>query len=413
MGKHGWWQRLLGRPAPLETADRERDAPRSVRPDVEFSSRVEPAFAVALYGRLATQPGNLFFSPASIRMALAMAYAGARGRTAEQMATVLCLPPGDEVHAEMAAQLDAWGVPSASDGTPPSSRARAMLRMVNRLWAQRGGPFVEAFLVRLSDSYRAPLGSLDFMRAPELSREAINRWVSEQTAHEIKDMIEPGGIDAATRLVLTNAVLFKGKWTEPFDRSLTRTGTFFADANHAVRVPFLFQSGTFRIAQFPGGQLLELPYGNGELVMDLLLPDARDGLPQIEQQLCQGALAGWLDGAQSDSAVVSIPRFQISSMFNLAAVLRELGMVDAFTSPGASFSGIDGTEELYLSEVLHRAVVEVDEQGTKAAAATTAVSTVLGIIELPEFRADHPFVFLIRDPQSGAIVFLGRVTDPS
>lgn len=366
---------------------------------------------MALYSYLAVRPGNLVLSPANVRLALGMTYAGARGRTADEMARVLCLPGGDEAYAEahdeMAAQLVAWEA-------QPSWRDRALLCVANRLWANRGHAFAEAFLSRLSDSYRMPLGTLDFVRAPVAGREAINRWVSEQTAQKVKAILPPSLITPATRLVLTSVAHFHARWVNPFDRGRTRQGAFFTGAQHQVQAPFMSQINAFGLAEFRGGRLVELPCGTGQLVMDVILPDAPDGLPQLEQQLFDGALAAWIGALAQQVVMVSIPRFRIASDLALADGLRELGVIEAFTSQSADFSGMDGTRELYLSEVLHQAEVEVDEQATEAAP-PAAAHTMAGDApraDVPVFHADHPFLFLIRDPRSAAIVFLGRLTNP-
>jgi serpin B len=286
---------------------------------------------------------------------------------------------------------------------------------VNRLWANRGHRFSDAFLARLCDCYGAPLGTLDFLRAPATSREAINRWVSEQTAQRIKELIPQLLIKPDTRLVLTNTIYCHSQWAKPFDRGRTRQDAFFVDAQRQVEAPFMSQVDGFSLARFRGGQLLELPCGTEHLVMDVILPDARDGLPQIEQQLCEGALATWIGALARRVVMVSIPRFRVASELGLAGALRLLGMVGAFTWPGADFSRMDGTRELYLSEVLHHAEVDIDEQGTDAAAAAAAVTMVgsTSRTRVAPFHADHPFLFVIRDPRTDAIVFLGRMTNPT
>jgi serine protease inhibitor len=410
-----WWKRLLGVEQPA--GDSPGDPHGFVGVDGGYPDRPrDPDFAVSLWGRLAARPGNLVLSPANIRLALGMVYAGAAGATAEEMARVLRLPPGDEVHGQMAAQLDAWGALPSSDGTLPSSPDRAVLRVVNRLWANRGHRFSDAFLARLCDSYGAPLGTLDFVRAPATSREAINRWVSEQTAHKIKELLPPLLIAPDTRLVLTSTIYSHARWARPFDRGYTRQAAFFIDTQHEVQAPFMSQIDAFSLARFRGGQLLELPYGTEHLVMDVILPDARDGLPQIEHELCDGALATWIGALARRVVMVSIPRFRVASELGLAGALRLLGMVGAFTWPGADFSRMDGTRELYLSEVLHQAEVEIDEQGTEAGEAAAAAVLAAGSTprtRVPAFHADRPFLFVIRDPRTGAIVLLGRLTNPT
>jgi serpin B len=382
----------------------------------------EPDFAALLYGRLAARAGNLVLSPASLRISLAMVYAGAAGATREEMARVLGLPPGDEAHDEMTAQLDAWGALPRDDGAVPSSPGGHAPRVVNRLWANRGPRFTGAFLARLCDSYGAPLGALDFVRAPATSREAINRWVSEQTANRLKELVPPLLIRPETRLVLTSILHLRAQWATPFDLASTRHDVFFldgrglspggsgAEGRRQVEVAFMSRVDTLLLARFRGGRLVELPLDAGRLVMDVILPDAPDGFPQIEQQLCDGALATWLGAAARQVVTVSIPRFRIASELGLAGALRLLGMVGAFTWPGADFSQMDGTRELYLAEVLHQVEVEVevDERRVPAMAAGSVRRARSAV-----FHADRPFLFAIRDPRTGAILLLGRMLNPT
>ena len=407
-----WWKRLLGVGQPA--GDLSRDPHGGAGDDeARLDWPRDPDFAGSLWARLSAQAGNLVLSPANIRLALGMAYAGAEGDTAEEMARVLRLSPGDAVHDEMTAQLDAWGALPSADGSLPRPSERAVLRVVNRLWANRGHRFGEAFLARLCDSYGAPLGTLDFVRAPATSRDAINRWVSEQTAQKVKELLPMLLIAPDTRLVLTNTIYFHARWARPLDRGGARPDAFFIDAEHQVQAPFMSQVDRFALARFRGGQLLELPCGTEHLVMDVILPDARDGLPQLERQLCDGALTTWIAALAPQTVMVSIPRFRIASEIGLAGALRLLGMVGAFTWPGADFSRMDGTRELYLAEVMHQAEVDVDEHGSEdPAAAVTKVGTT-SRARVPVFHADRPFLFAIRDLRTRAIVFLGRLTNPT
>lgn len=368
-------------------------------------------FAARLYGRLRAHPGNLFFSPASIRLAMAMAFAGARGETATEMQHALALPSAAP-HALFATQLRDW----AALARPTEKERKIVLRVVNRLWAQKGEAFRDEFLKLLRDDYAAPLEPLDFRKAPEPSRVAINKWVSDETEHKIKELIARGLITADTRMVLTNAVYFKAQWEQPFQKSATRPDKFFADGARAVEAPLMRQVEHFAIARIDGGQLLELPYASGELVMDVALPDKRDGLGAIEKQFSDGALPRWLAALQHQKVDVTLPRFKTGASFEVGEALGALGIKRAFQFGPADFSGIDGTRDLFISSVVHQAVVDVDENGTEAAAAT-AVLMKAGAAPMPEkpavFRVDHPFLFVLRDARSGAILFAGRLVDPT
>jgi serpin B len=364
-------------------------------------------FAARLYDQLRGQRGNLFFSPASIRMALAMTYAGAAGETATQLRLGLDLPDGDAAHAAMAATRARW---QALDGS-----SRIVLRVANRLWGQRGTHFEPPFLTLARDRYGAPLGEVDFVRAREASRREINGWVSAQTEHKIAELIPPGALDADTRLVLTNAVYLNARWTAPFAPRDTQPAPFLG-AGHDVQVQLMRQKSDLAYADLEGGQLLELNYGDGKLVMDVLLPDRANGLAKLEEQLVDGALPGWLARLSLASVDAALPRFHSSAQLSLKPLLEAMGMSLPFDRRGADFSGITGGRDLFLSEALHQAVITVDEYGTEAAAATAIVgewTSAVIVRKQAVFRADHPFLYLIRERDSDEILFLGRLVDPS
>jgi serpin B len=397
----------------------------------EMSMRdADTQFATHLYAQLRGGGGNLIFSPASIRIALAMAFAGARGETASEMQHALVLP-STSPHEGFAASLKGWAALADPAPNPHASssgaemqryyeaeleRRRIVLHVVNRLWAQTGHHFQDDFLALLRDAYRAPLAELNFHAQPEPSRVAINGWVSDQTAKKIPELIAPRLITAETRLVVTNAVYFKAQWQAPFQPEATRVEPFFAAGGNEVKAHLMHMTRYFSLGAFDGGQLLELPYASGELAMDVVLPSAPQGLPKLEEELGHGAWPRWIKALSPVRVDVSIPRFKMSSAFGLAEALGALGMKQAFVFPKADFSGMDGTRELFIGSVVHQAMVDVDEQGTEAAAAT-AVLMAAGAAPPTQkpvvFRADHPFLFFIRDTRSGVILFAGRVVDPS
>jgi serpin B len=357
-------------------------------------------------------------------MAMAMAAAGARAETATEMYEALALPPGESAHAALGRQLAAWDALATPAPSRPATsaemrkwqeealqRTRIVLRVVNRLWAQTGHEFREEFLMLLREQYRAPLGTVDFRR--DAARVAINEWVADATENKIKELIR-SPIHGDTKLVITNAVYFKAQWSAPFQTAATTEQPFFAAVGKQVEVPLMRKVDFISRARLKGAAMVELPYGEGHLVMDVVLPDARDGLAEIEAAYGNGAFATWVDALAPAYVDLMLPRFRTSSSVNLAEQLSALGMPRAFGHPAANFSGIDGTLDLFIGQVIHQAFVDVDEYGTEAAAATATVARGGGKPPKPVlFRADHPFLFFIRDTQSGVVLFAGRLADPA
>jgi serine protease inhibitor len=366
-------------------------------------------FALDLHARLRQQPGNLFYSPASISIALGMTYAGARGETAQQMAKVLHFPGArDKLHEEFAAL-------HRSLNPAPGSRAYR-LSIANRLWGQAAYHFLPDFLALTRESYEAELAEVDFRRDPEGARQKINSWVAERTEGRIKDLIPEGVLDPLSRLVLTNAIYFKGDWSRPFAKSATHEEPFHVSSDKTTRVPLMHKQDEFRFRAGDGLKVLELPYGKGELSSYVLLPDQIDGLPAIEAKLSLQNLDRWIGELHRQKVIVYLPKFQVTSQFSMRDVLQAMGMTLAFDQERADFTGISTQEPLYISAVIHKAFVDVNEEGTEAAAATGVVVAARAAAILPQqpavFRADHPFLFLIRDNKSGSILFVGRVQNP-
>jgi len=365
-------------------------------------------FALDLYGQLRTEDGNLFLSPYSISTALAMTYGGARGETAAQMAKALHFDlPQDKLHPAFAAM--------EADIAAIQKKGKIKLAVANSLWPQKKFPFLPDYLGLCKEHYGATITPLDYANAPEPARKTINAWVEDKTNNKITDLIAPGVLDAMTRLVLVNAIYFKGDWANPFKADATQKQPFHVTAAKTVEAPLMHQKKEFGYAQTADLQVLELPYTGDDLSMIVLLPRKTDGLAAIEAKLTTKNLAAWLGGLHQEEVEVFLPKFKITSQFSLAEKLAALGMTLAFTEK-ADFSGMDGQRDLYISAVLHKAFVEVNEEGTEAAAATAVVMTKTAIMEPsapPVFRADHPFLFLIRNKHTGSILFLGRVTDPT
>lgn len=364
-------------------------------------------FALDLYARLRTeQSGNLFFSPSSISTALAMTYAGARGDTESEMAKVLHFTlPQDKLHPGFAS------LNKTLDGNGEKRGYR--LHGANRLWGQQGYGFLPEFLTTTRTHYDAELAEVDFVRQTEQARKQINTWVEERTQGKIKELITPDILDASTCLVLTNAIYFKGDWTKPFDNKVTKDAPFQITSQQRTDVPMMHQQGDFRYWAGDGLKILELPYGRGDLSMLVLLPAETGGLPDLEARLTSENLCRWLMNVREQPVRVFLPRFKLTSQFRLNDTLKAMGMLLAFGR--ADFSGMNGKRELFISAVIHKAFVDVNEEGTEAAAATAVImSRGLAIPRQPaEFRADHPFVFLIRDNRTGSILFLGRLMNPT
>ena len=366
------------------------------------------AFACDLYLELSGTPGNLFFSPSSISTALAMTYAGARGATASEMAATLCLPDRQDTAHEAYAEL--------LTDLAPGTDATHILRVANRLWGQQGFDLLPEFLATVRKHYDGGYAPVDFARAADESREIINTWVAEQTEDKIQDLLQPGTVGAQTRLVLTNAVYFYGLWQHAFELRATADAPFFTTPDRSVDAPFMSQVEHFDLGEADGLRILELPYDGEELSCYILLPDAHDGLAGLERRLDAEILDGWLADLSRQRVRCILPRFKLTSQFELGRTLADMGMPSAFSSMQADFSGITAEEPLYISKVVHKAFVDVFEEGTEAAAATAVVLKRLSIAEEDppvEFRADHPFLFLIRHEGTGTILFMGRVIDPS
>jgi serpin B len=366
------------------------------------------AFAFDLYSQLRTQEGNLFLSPYSISTALAMAYGGARGDTAAQMAKVMHFGLAQEKLHPAFAALE-------SELNAVQQKGQVKLAVANSLWPQKSHAFLPAYLDLCKTDYGVAVKPLDFIGAAEPARQTINAWVEDKTNRKIQELIKPGILNEATCLVLVNAVYFKGNWSSQFDKQLTKAGPFHVSAGKTVETPMMQTTKEFRYAESPEAQALELPYAGEDLSMLVLLPRDTNSLAAFERSLSPDKLYAWIRSLRSREVQLWLPKFKTTSEFSLNQTLAVLGMTDAFT-PRADFSGMDGTKNLFISAVIHKALVEVNEEGTEAAAATGVVGTLKGIHILEEpvvFRADHPFLFLIRDNRTGSILFLGRIVDPT
>jgi serpin B len=362
-------------------------------------------FAFDLYAKLRDKDGNLFYSPESISTALAMTYAGARGETADEMTKTLhfTLKEG-RLHPAFHTLIEELNGAGKKRGY--------QLNVANALWGQKGFGFLPAFLKLTKDNYGAGLQEVDFAGATEQARRTINAWVEKQTKDKIKELLQPGIIDSSTRLVLTNAIYFKGDWDRQFRKDLTRKEAFHLSADKTADAMLMHDHGKFKY--FDGGsfQALEMPYKGKELSMVVLLPKKLDGLAELEKTLTAAKLSEWLPKVREQEVEVALPKFKMTSEFSLKNTLAAMGMKQLFDPGQADLSGMNGERNLFVSAVVHKAFVDVNEEGTEAAAATGVAVKLAAAPVRNVFRADHPFVFLIRDNHSGSVLFLGRVVNP-
>ena len=374
-------------------------------------------FACALYRELRERPGNLFLSPFSIRVVLDMARAGARGETAEQMERVLCVSPAEEF-ADSALGRIHRRLRAAGSG------AEFELTVANSLWSQEGAPIRSDYLDRIARDYGGPLRLVDFDRAAEAARTAINDWVAEETRQKIRELISPGALSAETRLVLASAIYFKGRWQEPFRGQATVTEPFYREDGSTVPAPLMRQQSRVGYVKGDQYQAIELLYRGGGISMVVLLPDRKDGLRDLEKSLSARMFQKCVSRMDRREVEIFLPRFRLTWQRGLGNDLAALGMTHAFSRSLADFSGINdrkapADDSLFISDVVQKALAEVDEEGTTAAAATAAMMAPTASRlrvkppPIPVFRADHPFLFAICDRNSDAILFLGRVADPT
>lgn len=377
-------------------------------PTVPSRAAVESlnGFAFDSYRRLASDSEeNLFLSPASVSTALAMTYAGASGNTEAQMAKVLRLPRRD-VHLQAGTVVEYLN--------RIGNRDKLELTVASALWGQTDHPFRGDFLGLLQSRYQVSLQRVDFRGDPEAARLRINDWVEAHTNDKIRDLLGPGVLTPQTSLVLSNAIYFRGFWSSPFVVSSTQPLPFTTAMGEKKLIPTMFQTAPFKYAEDPTAQCLEMPYQGGELVMTILLPRRVDGLRGLERSLDAAALVKWVGKLRRQKLDVYLPKFSLTAEFKLKQVLTALGMPDAFDEGRADFSAMTDKGKLFIQEVVHKGFVDVNEEGTEAAAATGVImAPTSAVVNKLEFRADHPFVFLIRDASSGLVLFVGRLNDPT
>jgi len=392
------------------------DLPRNTNPDVPAGDLGELAagntnFACDLYKLLMAEDGNIFFSPFSISQALAMTYAGARGNTETEIADVMHFTLGqDGLHPafnELDLELHSRAEHPTTNGGDPFE-----LNIANSTWGQIGWSWQTPFLDTLSVNYGAGMRMVDYMTDPDGCRITINDWVEDRTEDRIKDLIPQGLIDSMTRLVLVNAIYFKAAWFWKFEEEMTRPGDFHTLDDGAVTSQMMFECEEHTYMEGTGFKACDLLYDGGELSMTIILPDS-GRFADIEESLDSDFINGINSGLQHKVVELTLPKFEYESEISLTDTLQQMGMKDAFQGGLADFSGMDGSQLLYITDVVHKAFVAVDEEGTEAAAATAVIMGETSIPETVEFKIDRPFIFYIRDIPTGAILFIGRVVDPT
>ncbi len=408
---------LSGCSQPVSAGEVKSDKARITSPVVNTSDATtlvdgNSEFAFDLYQVLKKEDGNLFYSPHSISLALAMTYAGARGETAKQMADTLhyrlaqnALHPAFN---SLALELSKRG-----EGAKGKDEKGFRLNIVNAIWGQKDYKFVSSYLDLLAENYGAGLRVLDFIKDPNASRETINQWVSDQTEGRIKDLIPEGSITDLTRLVLTNAIYFNAAWQYPFTKSATANGSFHLVNGTDVTVPMMRATENFGYTKSGNTLAVELPYDGNELSM-VILTNTTGKFGDFENTLTLPAVKAIIDDLRYARVALTMPKFEFESQFGLKETLQSMGMVVPFELYGADFTGMSTESDLHIDDVIHKAFVSVDEEGTEAAAATAVI---VGTTSMPAepviVTLDQPFVFLIRDIQTGAILFIGRVMNPA
>jgi len=360
-------------------------------------------FTLELFNNVSSANENIIISPFSVSSALAMTYAGAKNNTQSQMSYVLHFNHNQEVlHADFSQLLSNIKALNSDENE---------VNIANSLWVQNKLKLKESYLKTVKTNYASDVQSVDFILESEKTRGTINKWVESKTNQKIKDLIPVGGITKSTMLVLTNAIYFLGTWENKFDVKNTIESIFYLNEESKVNAPFMRQTTKFKYFEDEFVQVIDLPYAKNKLSMMIVMPKEKFGLMKITKAMLNDNYTHILAGLQLQKVAVSLPKFKISSNFDLGAKLSEMGMPDAFTS-AADFSGITGSKDLNISKIMHKAFIEVNEKGTEAAGATTVVMEKTSYVKTPVFTADSPFLYLIKDNISGSILFIGKIVNP-
>ncbi len=394
----------------LQSEIQREQSPEIAPADISSLTDGNSVFAFNLYKLLSKDDGNLFYSPYSISAALAMTYAGARGDTEKQMAdTLQFYLSQDQLHPAFNS-LD-QELASRGEGAQGKDGEGFRLNIVNAIWGQKDYTFLTSFLDTLAKNYGAGLRIVDFISETEPSRIAINDWVSDETEGRIENLIPQGAINQMTRLVLTNAIYFNAAWQYPFEEDATSPGVFYLLHGDEATIPMMEQQESFSYTEGDNYQAVELPYDGRELSMVILLPNSGQ-FETFEEAIDYQQVKDIMENLGKREVRLTMPKFEFDSSLGLKKTLIDMGMPVAF-SAGADFSGMTGEKDLFISDVIHKAFVSVDEAGTEAAAATAVIMELTAMPETPvEVTLNRPFIFLIRDIETGAILFVGRVMNP-
>lgn len=385
-------------------ADETGATPEGVKSVVNANNK----FAFELYSKFKKETqnkSNIFFSPYSISVALSMTYEGARNQTAKEMQSVLHIPMDDNIRRTSFVKI--YNEINRKD-------KKYKLSTANALWAQKDYKFLKEYTDIVEKYYCGKVTNLDFIKESENSRLKINEWVEGQTNNKIKDLIPHGGVNQYTRLVLTNAIYFKGTWVKQFDKKETKEEDFKTNSGKILKVPMMSLTGNdaeFNYTETDKFQIIEMPYDGKDLSMLILLP--KQSMKDFEESINTEILSEWKNMLRKQRVEVYIPKFKFETKYFMNETLKEMGMPTAFTD-GADFSGMGGSKSLSINNVIHQAFVEVNEEGTEAAAATGVIVGITSVgLTVPVFRADHPFIFMIQQIENGNILFLGKVIDPT
>jgi serine protease inhibitor len=389
-------------------SERARDQTPIPLADQQRLTAADAEFACELYGQLRAEEGNLFLSPHSISQALSMAMAGARGETAEAMAGTLHAPWRT---VRMHAVVGGLQRTLASREQGRRGADGFQLRVINEAWGQKDYTFLPGYLDVLGAHYGAGVRVVDFRADPEAARLRINDWVAEQTRDRIQDLLQASDVPSDTRLILTNAIYFKASWANQFQERSTRPAAFHRADGSSVQTPFMHQTEHMGYGEGDGFKVVELPYEGHQVSMLVIVPD---DFAAFEAGLDADRLQEAISAARPTRVQLSLPRFETRSRLSLKDALRALGMGVAFEGGSADFSGMDGSRDLFVGDVIHQSFVLVDETGTEAAAATAVTMRATGLPAAPTPMAvDRPFLFVVRDRETGAVLFMGRILDPS
>lgn len=380
----------------------------NVHSDCKHCSLSAHEFAFDLYKQLRkeAEKSNIFFSPYSIITTMEIVYEGARGTTAQELATSLSLQKN--VQKRRAGSKSLFDILHKSN-------APYTLSTANALWIDQDFKILAEYHSNAQTWYNAAINNVDFQHDSAQAEHIINAWVNQQTKGMIKTILEPNSLNALTRLVVTNAIYFKGKWSEPFNKQQTQQEAFFVNENTQVHVAMMHAVQDYAYTENDSMQMLELPYAGDDLSMIIVLPKEKNS-KQLEQELNSKNFVAWKQELAKQKVNVHIPRITLDTSYGLVETCKHMGVHQAFDQNKADFSGIDGKRDLYIALINHKAALEVNEEGTEAAAATAAVMMMKSVRfekPIPEFRADHPFIIMIEEKTTGVILFMGYIQNPS